>query len=361
MRKAGSRVRITAQLIDGTTGDHVWAERYDRDLTDIFAIQDEISQAIVAALKVKLLPAEKKAIENRGTESAEAYDLYLMARQQWISGNDGDRRRDDVILRLCKEAIELDPTYARAWALMAIAQTWMHFRDKTYLETGDTAAKKALELDPSLAEPHAALATNLARQARFEEARAEIAVALAIDPESWDVNREAGFIAFRQGRMKDAFDYFEKAASLMETDYRSAGMMCSCAKGLGDFEAVRRATQMSLDRVERILRQDPNNAAALGYGVMNLGLLGEHERAKEWMRRALLLDPDNVILRFNLACASLNMDDLETALELLQPFMAKCGKYQVRHAEVDPDLDKIRGDPRFQKMLTEAKERVSLD
>ena len=93
MRKAGGRVRITAQLIDGAAGDHVWAERYDRDLTDIFALQDEISQAIVRALKLKLLPEEKKAIERRGTDSAEAYDLYLMARQRWITGNFGDPRR----------------------------------------------------------------------------------------------------------------------------------------------------------------------------------------------------------------------------------------------------------------------------
>src|SRR6185295_18869953 len=86
VRKAGGKVRITAQLIDGATGEHVWADRYDRDLEDIFAIQDEISKAIVGALKLKLLPEEKKAIEQRGTTSAEAYNLYLLARQYWVTG-----------------------------------------------------------------------------------------------------------------------------------------------------------------------------------------------------------------------------------------------------------------------------------
>ena len=81
MRKAGGRVRITAQLVDGSSNDHVWAERYDRDLSDIFALQDEISAAIVEALKLRLLPEEKKAIAQRGTEDVEAYNLYLMARQ----------------------------------------------------------------------------------------------------------------------------------------------------------------------------------------------------------------------------------------------------------------------------------------
>src|SRR6266487_2871874 len=122
VRKAGGRVRITAQLIDGATGGHIWAERYDRDLNDIFALQDEISQAIVAALKLKLLPEEKKAIEQRGTTNPEAYKLYLMARQYSVTGNIGNARRSEAIIRLCQRATEIDPDYAHAWALMANAQ-----------------------------------------------------------------------------------------------------------------------------------------------------------------------------------------------------------------------------------------------
>lgn len=114
MRKAGNRVRITAQLI-AANGGHVWAERYDRDLTDIFAIQDEISHAIVAALKVKLLPDERKAIEHRGTSSAAAYNFYLMARKYWVSGNYGDIRREQRVVRLTRRAVDIDPDYARAW------------------------------------------------------------------------------------------------------------------------------------------------------------------------------------------------------------------------------------------------------
>ena len=127
VRKAANRVRITAQLIDGSKGDHVWAARYDRDLNDIFAIQDEISKAIVDALKVKLLPKEKKAIEARGTTNVDAYNLYLMARQQWVSGNFGDPRRDEAIVRLCHQATLLDPDYANAWAGMALAQAELRF------------------------------------------------------------------------------------------------------------------------------------------------------------------------------------------------------------------------------------------
>src|SRR5205814_2724385 len=158
VRKAGGRVRITAQLVDGATGGHVWAERYDRDLNDIFALQDEISQAIVAALKLKLLPEEKKAIEQRGTNDPEAYKLYLMARQYSITGNFGSARRSEAIIRLCRRAIEIDPNYARPWALMASAQIRLRFFFGREGDNGLAAAERALELDGNLAEAHAAKA-----------------------------------------------------------------------------------------------------------------------------------------------------------------------------------------------------------
>src|SRR5258708_9216697 len=122
VRKAGGRVRITAQLIDGAAGDHLWAERYDRELTDIFALQDEISEAIVKALKLKLLPEEKAAIEQRGTDNAEASNLYLMARSYWLTGNGGDPRREEAIERLTPRALGLDPGYPQDSTLLASAE-----------------------------------------------------------------------------------------------------------------------------------------------------------------------------------------------------------------------------------------------
>ncbi|HEX8841844.1 MAG TPA: TIR domain-containing protein, partial [Sphingomicrobium sp.] len=189
VRKAGNRVRITAQLIDGKAGDHLWADRFDRDLTDIFEIQDEISKAIVDALKVKLLPAEKKAIESRGTSNVEAYDLYLMARQQWISGPFGSLRREQAITRLCRQATLLDPEYAQAWALMGLAQLelrFVHGHDEDAL----SSAERAFEINPGLAEAHCIKARYLEEEGRTEDAEKLIRTALKLDPESWEVNRE---------------------------------------------------------------------------------------------------------------------------------------------------------------------------
>jgi adenylate cyclase len=361
VRKAGSRVRITAQLIDAASGGHVWADRFDRDLTDIFAIQDEISKAIVAALRVKLLPAEKRAIETRGTQSVEAYNLYLMARQQWTEGSLGDVRRQEAIVRMCKQALTFDPDYAEAWALMALAQSQLRFWHGMEVDP-EPAAEKALSINPNLAEAHCVKAHLLEEQAKKSEATAEIETAVRLDPESWEVNREAARLKFRQGRIVEAIPFFEKAASLTESDWHNASMLLTCYRETGDIERRRRAAQMTVDRTEKAIARDPSNATILAGGAQALAVLGEDTRAREWIDRALLLDPDNNIMRYNLACAlTTDLNDLDRAIEVLEPyFRTTLSATHIRHAEVDPDLDPLREDPRFQRLLGEARERLKM-
>ncbi len=145
VRKAGGRVRITAQLIDGATGGHLWAERYDRDLTDIFALQDEIAAAIVEALKLKLLPEEKKVIERRGTSNLEAYDLYLRGTRPAFAQ---DERRDRIVL--LEASTRLAPDYADGWGALAHARSmWRFYRP--YAERDEIAATVAAEAERALA------------------------------------------------------------------------------------------------------------------------------------------------------------------------------------------------------------------
>src|SRR6478672_8324515 len=240
VRKAGGRVRITAQLVDSATNDHVWAERYDRDLNDIFTLQDEISEAIVRALKLKLLPEEKKAIEHRGTDNVEAYNLYLMARQSYVTGYDADARRAEAIFRLCKHATEIDPSYSRAWALMAIGQMSLHFDHGKESDDGLGAAERALALDANLPEAHAVKARILAQHGRHDEAAVEIDDALRLDSESYEVNRAAAYLHFRQRRPNEATRYYEKSMSLMETDLNSGTMLLTCYTALGNYQAALR-------------------------------------------------------------------------------------------------------------------------
>jgi adenylate cyclase len=361
VRKAGSRVRINAQLIDGSTGKHLWADRYDRDLTDIFEIQDEISKAIVEALKVNLLPAEKKAIEARGTSNVDAYNVYLMARQQWISGSFGDPRRDEGIVRLCQQATVLDPDYAQAWALMALAQAelrFWHARDYDPLP----AADRALALDPKLPEAHCVKARYLEDEGRADEADRQIKTALELNPDSWEANREAARMLFRHGHVGEAIPFFEKAGSLIDSDWHNPMMVVGCYRSIGEKETAVARAKVALERTERAISKDPTNSHALAAGANALAMLGDKHRAREWMQRALAFDPSNLSMRYNLACALVQeLDDQDAALEMLGPYFERITSSTfIRHLEADPDMNPIREHPRFKEMLASAKRRLGM-
>lgn len=363
VRKAANRVRITAQLIDGLEGDHLWAERYDRELTDIFEIQDEISNAIVSVLKVKLLPQEKEAIEDRGTTNVEAYNLYLMARQQWVSGGFSDPRRHSLIIRLCREATSLDPQYAQAWALMSLAQALLRFWHGNKDEDALPAAEQAILLDSKLPEGHCVKARYLEEEGRTSDAEQQMRIALEQAPGSWEANREVACFLYRQGRIPEGIPFFEKAAALMESDTSSAAMLTSSYKAIGDQDKVRQAAAMCVKRAERaISQQDGGSAVELAWGSGALADLGDVERARDWARRALLIDPDNLSMRYNLACAfAMDLNDVDSAIATLGPwFEAIASKAQIRHLDADPDFDVIRQDSRFVNMLAEAKQRLGL-
>jgi adenylate cyclase len=359
VRKAGGRVRITAQLVDGTTERHIWAERYDRDLNDIFAVQDEISRAIVRSLQLKLLAEEEQVIGHRGTENAEAYQLYLMARQTYLNSNEMDDRAADVIVRLCTRATEIDPDYAPAWALIALGQWKLRYLHGTG-DGGLAAAQRALALNGSLAEAHAVLAPILFDRGSHEEAMSEIATALRLSPDSYEANRAAGLLAYRERRFEDAARYWEKAASKMETDLYAANLLISCYGALHNTEGIQRAARLALVRSEKILAHDQNNGTALSYSAYALAGLGEGERAKERIQRALLIEPDNVNRRYNFACCLVKyLNDPEAALDVLEPAMASMARAYIDYARTDPDFDSVRHHPRFQAMLARADARLA--
>jgi adenylate cyclase len=359
VRKAGGRVRINAQLIDGASGDHLWAERYDRDLEDIFAIQDEISKAIVRAIKLKLLPEEEKAIERRGTNDVEAYNLYLLARQYWMTGNHGDPRREERVMRICSRAVEIDPYYAQAWALLAMAQSSLHYAFDRQVDDGFAAAHAALAIDSTIAEARLPLIKRLEARKLTDAAAAEMEAAVRLGPESWEVNKAAGRFYLDRRDVPTATRHYENAVRLVESDFHAWAMLSTCYRALGEHAKLREAAEMMVSESHRAVQQDPSNGAALGILAGGYAILGEEERTREWIGRALLVDPDNVNMRYNFACVlAAHLGDKDAALKMLEGTFAFGGEIYLGVAETDPDLDAVHDDPRFQAMLAQAKKKL---
>ena len=364
VRKAGDRLRITAQLIDGETGDHLWAERYDRDLTDIFAIQDEISHAIVDALQVKLLPTERKAIEQRGTTNAEAYNLYLMARNCWIAGDFSDSHRVSRVIRICHQAIELDPGYAQAWALIALGQAHVFYGigPNEGSDGGAAAAEKALALDPDIAEARLPMAWRLVVEGKFDEANAELAAAFKLSPDSWEVNKEAARLFYRQRRIDDAVFHLERATRIVEADFHGWGMLFACYLAKGDDTGAHDCATKIVRLVEDVVARDPDNGIALAIGANTFAALGQLDKGRQWVSRAERFDPGNLFMRYNLAFGLAEVfNDKDAAIEMIGPVLAKGGPSTIRLAAVDPNLDGLRGDSRFKAMMEDAYDRLGIE
>ena len=356
VRKAGARVRITAQLVNAANEAQVWGERYDRDLNDIFALQDEISRAIVAALKLTLLPEEKRALEQRATTNVKAYKFYLMARQFSVMGNE---RHQEIIVRLCKRAVELDPSYAAPWATMAIAQWDMHRRSACE-EDGQEAAHQAMKLDPRLADAHAALGAAHQGQGRYEVGLKACESALQLDPNSYEGNRIAGMCSMALRHYDDAIRYFEAAATVVDTEFTAASFAPQCYEAKGDAAGAVVASKRALTRIEAVIAAEPDHGRALGYGATLLASLGEAERAMEWIERGTLLDPDNTILHFNFVCALTRLQEFEAAIDLLSNVIDKGSQGWLTWLDSDTDFDPLRSHPRFIEIVRKAKARFAL-
>jgi len=265
-----------------------------------------------------------------------------------------------AIIRFCQRATEIDPDFARAWALMAWSQASLAIDRAKKGDNGLAAAERAEALDPTLGTPHVVKAKVLYDTGRAEEALTELQQALDLDPDAVEVNWTAGGIYFSERRWQESAHVYARNAEIDEGNLGAAGMKIFCYLALNDDEAARAAARVTLERAERALAADRTNGFASSWGATALVALGEVESAKQWINRALLIDPDNLIARLNFACAlSIHASDVESAIELLGPVLASDDGRWIRWAMSDAALDPIRDDPRFQEMLAEAQARLA--
>lgn len=356
VRKAGNRVRVTAQLIDGTTGGHLWADRFDRDLTDIFAIQDEITQNIVDQLRVTLLPEEKKAIAAAPTDNVEAYNYYLKGRQFFFNST-------KVLLRLSRQmfakATEYDPNYARAYAGIAICDARL---ENWYRADIDPAvilatADKALSIAPDLPEAFVARGVALGNAAKFDEATAAFERALELDSSNFDANIAFARFLTSVGDLERSVPFFERAAELDPDDWQSALLLDANLVSLGRIEQADRYARLGIKRAEAALKTHPENSRPAQLGAATLARLGERERAIDWLDRALFLDPDDTIAIYNAACTFAQLGEVDKAIAALERWAAMSGSELERWIDTDSDFDPIRKEPRFAAIVESLHER----
>jgi non-specific serine/threonine protein kinase len=354
VRKVGNRLRITAQLINVADGYHIWSQRYDRELEDVFAVQDEISQNIAHALKVRLTPKEKQAMEKTATTNVHAYDVYLQGRELFYQWHHASIEK---AIEMFSSAIERDPDYSLAYAGLADCYCVLFTdcgRKKEHVEKALEASRRALELDSSLAEAHAAYGYAITcLNEEYEKAEQEFETALKQDPKLYQAYYFYARCCFSQGKMEKAAQLFEQACLMRPDDYQARMFLAQSYKALKLEAGAEAAYQRAAENVEKHVERHPDDSRAYGLGAPVMVEVGEREKGLEWARRAVSLDPHNPLLLYNISCFFSLAGELEDAIGYFRKSCegmrgdATIGAW----AQTDPDLDPIREDPRFQDIL----------
>jgi adenylate cyclase len=350
VRRAGDRVRITAQLIETAGDSHLWSETYDREIKDVFAIQDDIARSIADALQVALGPKERRALQNVATADAHAYDFYLRGRKYFYAMT----RRDFMhAIQMYEQAIEIDPRYALAHAGIADAYSFL-FRYSNALPENIAQAEKAslraVELDPDSAEAHAARGTALTLGGQYPRAEKHFETAMLLNPNLFESYFFYGRACMSAGNVEKAARLFMHAAEVNPSDYRSLGFLSQAYEAMGRMDNARESLVRAKTILEQHLRMNPDDSPALCFGGAILAQLGDREQAIEWTERALDAAGSEAFIFYNSACTFARLGIVERAFQLLERALAQ-GWGDRTWIEHDSDLASLHGDPRFAGIL----------
>ncbi len=352
VRKAGDRVRVTAQLIDAGNGYHLWSENFDRRLEDIFAIQEEIARSVARALRVSLKGTAELDIGRYAPRDMRAYEFYLRGRQiQSVKSSDNWTKAPEMFRR----AIALDPDYAQAHAGLAdsLAQLliWRILQPADVLQEALAAAKRALELAPNLAEAHVARGNTLSLAGDDVGAVAAFERAIELNPELYEAHYYFGRHCFARGQHARAIELFEAAHRVRPDEFQAISLASNAADSLGDPARGDALVRMALPSALAEIAADPENGRALYLAAGMQLRLGDVAGARRSIEAALRLQPDDFGTLYNAACTYTHMGENERALDLLERAIATGGGFR-DWLEHDSDLDSLRGMPRFEQLLS---------
>lgn len=350
VRRSGDRVRITAQLIEVETDSNLWSETYDRDLENVFAIQDDIATSIVNALKVTLNPKQRRSILYVATTNVQAYDDYLRGRKFFYAMN----RRDSLrAIDMYQRAIAQDPKYAMAWAGLADAYS-MRYRfleaDPVYVVKALEASERALQLDSDSAEAHASRGLALYINKQPAEAAQHFETAIVISANAFEPYFLYGACSSSQGDYLKATRLYLRAAEISPADYLPLIYLAQAYSALQRKDEEMQVRRRATDLIQRALDVNPRDARARYMGAANFATMGDKAKALEWADLALQSSSDEPMVYYNAACTFAVLGERGRALDLLERAVA-LGWGDRAWMENDSDLASLHDMPRFNALL----------
>ena len=350
VRRHGNKLRVTAQLVNVADGSNLWSERYDREIEDIFEIQDDIAQSIVKALRVILTEGEKKQIEKARVVDVKAYDYYLRGRQYFHHFR---RKSLEFARQMFNRAIEIDPEYGRAYAGVADSCSLLYkYFDarEANLRQADSASRKAIDLEPENAEAHVARAVAMSMARKWDDATAEFDQALKLDPKNFEASYWFGRMHLTQGEFDDAVKLFERAALIRPDDYQIPGFLAQALYPLGRTDEGEAQFRKQARLVDEHLELNPDDPRACVLGAIAHAVLKNEERSVAFAERAIAADPDDPMLLYNVACNYAQLGRVEEALSALEQAVDR-GYGDRPWMEHDSDLEPLRDKPRYKALL----------
>jgi adenylate cyclase len=345
VRKAGKRLRINTQLVNAVNGTSLWSNQYDRELEDIFAIQEDIAQNVATAIK-GFLTSEEKEVIRRPETKFEAYEYFLKGlgffHQLFLIS----------AVQMFKRAIEIDDQYALGYSGLADTHSWLYEWEgsKTYdLQQAQENSLKAVSLAPNLAEAHASRGYTLSLAKKYEEADHEFGEAIRLNSNCFNAYYFNGRSGFARGDVELSAKMFRQAADVRKEDYQSLLLLCQSLLILKQDNA-KAVGREGIERARKQLALNPNDVRALSLGSTTLFDIGELPECYEWMERALILAPEDSGVLFNGTCLYAKSGMIDKALDLLEKAM-KRGSGNKSWILKDPDYNSLHGDPRFIALL----------
>ncbi len=350
VRKSAERLRIGVQLSQADTGYHLWSAQYDRELKDIFVIQDEIARNVVYALRVALTPSQADALRRPFTSNLGAYDCYLRGRSFYYRYSP---QAIEFALKLFLQAMQIDPNYAQAYAGLADCWSYLYFyssRAEILREQADWASSKAVEMDPGLAQAQASRGFCLSLHGRNQEAAMAFETAIRLDSGLFEAYYFYARHCFALGEREKALGLYEQAVQANPSDFQSLLLMAQIYDDLGRAAEAVSARKRGIELAGQHLKMNPDDARALYMTANGLVALGERERGRAAAEQALALQPGDPMLLYNVGCIFSLLGLVEPALDCLEK-AGKNGVTQKGWYLHDSDLDAVRDHARFGQLL----------